>query len=469
MAAQVKLVRRRDFGSDVSSLSFFNFEDGFGLPRDGWIQAAAGDADRVAEAMTLHVKGDSHDDLASKLELLDDKIREVGWYDDATERYGIWLRAQMPDETGARQVLVTDMRCRPTVSFYSPPVAPGNFLREGYDLALERMPYWEAISHTTFDTGSVNCTGGQTTYVTHDPPGEIYGNIPARIASLSFKGRSGGGGPLYEFWLGFRTDRFGARANFAPVWECKDGSLKNSTTSVFDDDGTVYGDYKAECTFGSAVMLPRTTIAVEDVTSNYADQRGSFVVLLRAKVDSGTTCRVRLLDGFESIAAMGIDAQWRTQSRVTIDSTSWLLHPLGTVDIPPTGDCISSDSLSHAALCIEAERTGGSGSLHLNILIPIPQSEGALYAGGGAVQYSVPGDPRPITVRQYGDDRLAAWAYYQNTPVLTANVAPHKYGLPVGTGDVVLAGQRKTSHVLTDAVDVALQIYPRYRTLRGAE
>jgi len=67
MAAQVKLVRRRDFSSDVSTLSLFNYEDGFSLTRDGWIQAVAGDdGGSVAEAMTLHVKGTSHEDLASK-------------------------------------------------------------------------------------------------------------------------------------------------------------------------------------------------------------------------------------------------------------------------------------------------------------------------------------------------------------------------------------------------------------------
>ena len=467
MAAQVKLVRRRDFGSDISSLSLFNYEDGFSLTRDGWIQAVARDGDmRTSEAMTLRVEASSHDDLASTLQALDDKLREVAWYNDAAERYGVWLRAQLPDETEARQALITQAGGEIGSPVLAPPLSPGNALRQ-YHLALERIPFWEATSHITFNVDYVNCTGGQAYYVTTDPPGEIYGDVPARLASLSFKGRSGGG-TLYEFWLGFRTDRFGVRGNFAPVWECEDGSLDNDTTSVAD--ATAHGGYKAECTFdGSAAMLERATVAIEDVTTNYADQRGSFIVLLRAKVDSGTTCRVRLFDGFESTAALGVDAQWRSQQRVIVDSTSWLLHPLGTIDIPPSGDCILSDSLRHFALMVKAERTAGSDSLHLDSLILIPQGEGAVYAGGGGVQYSVPGDPRPIKIRHYADGPIAAWAYYQNMPIVTANVEPHKYGLPVGIGDLVLAGQGASSHTLTDAVDIELQIYPRYRTLRGAE
>ena len=109
MAAQVKLVRRRDFGSDISSLSLFNYEDGFSLTRDGWIQAVARDGDEsVAEAMTLRVEASSHDDLASMLQLMDGKIEEVSWYDNAAERYGVWLRTQLPDEAHARQALIKE-------------------------------------------------------------------------------------------------------------------------------------------------------------------------------------------------------------------------------------------------------------------------------------------------------------------------------------------------------------------------
>ena len=470
MAAQVKLVRRRDFGSDISSLSLFNYEDGFSLTRNGWIQAAAGGDDRVSEAMTLHVKASSHDDLAAKLGLLDDKIREVGWYNDAADLYSVWLRAQMPDESGARQALVTGMRCEPGVSFYAPPAAPGNWLREGYNLALERMPWWESTSSRVYGAVGVNCLGGTYDYTTYGgSPGAVAGNEPARIAHMALNGASGGGGPLDEFWIGFRTDRFGDRANFVPVWECELGSYSSPThydTELVDGVGGVdaSGGAKLKCTFDTqAGLKPRMTLAVEDITTNYIDQRGSYHVLCRARVTAaGTTCRVRLLDGFSSAD------DWRTQSRVIVSSEDWKLYALGTIIIPPSRGRSTSGFLRKFALRIEAERTAGSDDLEMDCFVPIPSAEGALHVKGGVVQY-VLGDSRPVYVKMHPNGEIDGWAYTGGYPI--KSVAPEltKYGLPIGAGLVVLAGQRETQHYLDDYVSLSLQIYNRWRTLRGIE
>jgi len=470
MAAIVALVRRRDFGADISSLSLFNFEDGFSLARDGWIQAVAGDDAEITEAMTLHVEGSSHDDLASKLRALDDKIQEVGWYGDAAERYGVWLRAQIPDEGGARQALITGMRCEPAVSFYAPPVAPGNFMREGYELALERMPWWEAVEHTTFGERSINCLGGMCDYTYSDPPGTIVGNVPARIALTTVSGASGGGSePLAEFWLGFRTDRLGDRANFVSVWECESGSYSGSPhydTALIDGVGGVdaSGGAKLECTFATqAGMEPRVTVSVDEVTSNYSDQRGRYLILVRARVsDTGTTCRIRLLDGFTSAD------NWRTQSRHVVSSNDWQLFPMGTVAIPPSRGRFTSGFLGKFALRIEAERTAGSDNLELDCLVPIPMAEGFLYVDKGVVKY-LAGDTNPVIVKIYPDGYSDGWAYTGGYPIKSVIVEPVQYRLPVGDGRLVLAAQRSAEHHLDDYIDLTFQIYERWRTLRGAQ
>lgn len=460
MAAQVKLVRSRDFVGDISSLSLYDNEEGYSLAWDGWEPTIAADDDlRVAEVLTLQVTGSDHDDLADKLKALDDKIQEVGWYKNGSECYGIWLRTQLLNETYARQVLITKASGELGSPMFNPPVSPGSYLGQ-YQLALERMPYWEPTIHKVYGAVGVDCLGGTYDYTTYGgSPGAVAGNEPARIAYLIFRGVNGGGGPLYEFWLGFRTDRFGERANFVPTWECEDGTLTNSTSEVAD--ATASGGSKVQCTFGDESMLPRVTVKVEDVTTDYTDQRGIFNILLRAKLTAAGTCRVRLLDGLSSADS------WRTQSRVTISSESWKLYELGTVVIPSARGRYTSSFMRKCALRIEAERTSGSGNLELDCSVPIPSAEGALHVEGGAVHY-VLGDRRPIYVLTHPAGEMDAWSYSGGFPVKSVTCNPENYGLPTGAGLLVLAGQRETEHVLDECATLSMQIYNHYRTLQGS-
>lgn len=465
MAAAVKLIRRRDFGSDISSLSLLDYEDGFTLARDGWTQAVGTDGTEVAESMTLRVKGSSPDDLAAKLQLLDDKIREVGWHADGVERYGVWLRTQLTDESGARQALVTGMRCEPAVSFYDRLVSPGSFVR-GYSLALERMPWWESVRHIIYRGVEVNCLGGTYSYTTYGP-GAVVGNKPARIAYTSFNGASGGGGPLYEFWMGFRTDRFGDRANFVPVWDMGQSSEStpaNDTTSSTAD--TPYGGYMWTCSFGDESELVRVTKALLSVTSDYGDQRGEYTVLLRAKVGASTVCHVRLKDGFVQTTEL------RAHPRVKIDSTSWCLYVLGTINVPPSRGIIQANFLRQYGLALHASRASGSNNLDMDCFILIPRAEGFIHVSGGVsgggVQY-VLGDTRPIAVRMHPNGETDGWWYTVSMPYASVTVEPDGYALPVGDGSLVLAGQHETEHVLTDYVNVQMQTYRRWGTLRGSE
>ena len=91
MAEQLQLVRRDDFTADIDSLDLLSL---FKMDGDGWEQSAASAGDEsVEEVMTFHVPGTSHNNLASVVQSLDEKIEQVEWYRDAVERYGVWLRA----------------------------------------------------------------------------------------------------------------------------------------------------------------------------------------------------------------------------------------------------------------------------------------------------------------------------------------------------------------------------------------
>lgn len=467
MTAAITLVRRCDFVPDVSSLSLLDYTDGFNLAANGWQQVVASDDDdRVAEALTLRVRGTSHDDLASKLQALDDKIKEVGWYEDGAEKYGVWLRVQLEGETNQRQVLVTAANTGPlALSDYL--VFTGSFLRR-YRLALERMPWWESQLYYQFYGSNMSCLGGMTSY------GTVYGNEPSRLARTRIEG-SALGGPgagdegLDEFWMGFRTDRFGDQTKFVPVWdlgEASDSSPYNDTTSVAD--GTAYGGYKWQCTFGDESLLKRVGATLQAQTSDYSDQRGEFTILLRAKVGAGTVCQIQLKDGFTYTSAL------RAHSRVAISSENWFLYPLGTVRIPPSHGIIQAGFLKFFGYELFASRTSGSGNLDIDCLVPIPSAEGSIHAkisgvsvSNGGVKY-VLGDTRPIIMHMFPDGNSDGWWYTSNNPYATVAVEPNEYALPVGTGSLILAGQRETEgHDLDDYATVQLYAHRRYRTLRG--
>lgn len=469
MAAQANLIRTWDFSGDIASLSLLGYTDGFNLAYDGWRQAVASDSDdRVAEALTLRVRGTDPDDLASKLHGLDAMLDEVGRHDEAAERYGVWLRVQIDDEANTRQALLTAASVGP-LALYASPASPGSFLRR-YRLALERMPWWESILRSQYYLPAVSCLGGMATY------GTVYGNKPARIARTRIYGSTADGPEagdegLFEFWLGFRTDRFGDQTNFVPVWdlgEASDSTGVNDTASVAD--ATAYGGYKWQCSFGTETLLERVRATLQAQTSDYSDQRGEFAVLLRAKVGASTVCQVQLRDGFVYSSAL------RAHQRVTISSANWFLYPLGTVRIPPSHGVIGAGSLRFYGFELFASRTSGSNNLDIDCLVLIPTAEGSLHVdisplqgvSNGGVKYIL-GDTRPIVVHMFPDGDSDGWWYTSNNPWATVAVEPSAYAMPVAsTGRIILAGQRETEgHDLDDYVDVDLYANRRYRTLRG--
>lgn len=456
MAAQLKLVRRDDFVSDVDSLSLLSYTDGIELAQGGWVPHVAAPSDlSVWEAMTLRLRGTSHDNLSAKAQGIDQKIKEMGWYKDQAERYGVWLRAQLANETGARQALVLDAKPQLKSSLYTPAVLNKNQINE-YLLALERTPWWEDTSHVTQNLSAINSVGGTAAYTNVD------GDVPARMALVSFRGNSGGGGPLYKFWLGIRSTRFGTPGNFVPHWSANLGNL-GTDSSTAADSSTVSGT-RVQCDFATvATMATRVNIACDQVSpSNYNDQRGQFLVLLRAKLSAAGTVRVRLADGFTS------NASPRAQGRVVITDTAYLYYPLGTVQIPSPGRLFAgTNSMKDYTLYIQAERTSGSASLYIDGLTLIPKNEGFVYAENGAVQF-VASDERPLQVYHRPDGGVDSVNYFGGLE-LNVGVPQVMGGIPPGTGIVVLAGQRQTVSFTNETINLTLQYYERWATLRGAE
>jgi len=476
VSATLALVRRDDFTADVEVLNLLAFAAGWDLLDDGWQQAiAAPDDPSVTEALSLAARGTSHDDLAANVQALDLKLKQMGWFNNPIERYSVWLRAKLNSETNTRQALLLSGKRSPAPLWKGAlalAAADGKYYLQPYAVALERAPYWEATTAVSYaPSSSISTVGGTLDYTTYGgSPGAVAGDVPARLARVLFNGLSGGASsPLSKFWLGFRTDRFGSRANFTPCWSLYLGSGSYDADTSDTVDATAKAGHRVVTTFSAVkTLLTRVKVTTTQASAHPSDQRGNYLVLLRAKLSASGQVNVRLRSGITSSAALAALA------RVPVASTSWNLYELGTVGLPSPGRATNgADPLALFCLGIDAEQVSGSPSLHMDSLILIPAGEGwlsvdlqtpsvgVLYGGGSG------SDPQPIQVQDRPDGTHdATWVSGGLSQVVA--VPRITDGLPVGAGILVLAGQAYAASTLADVVGVELDVYPRYVTLRGA-
>jgi hypothetical protein len=476
MAATLALVRREDdSASDVDSVSLLGYTDGVELATNGWRPRVAGlEEEEVEETLALRIRGSSHNNLATKVQALDGKLKQIADYFGGVEQYGVWLRAQLSGEGKARQAFLFGARREVLTAAFGPELNNHYQINE-YTLVLKRRPWWEPIDPDAYTVVTpLNGIGGSGSYVSGlagTSETTIVGDLPARIYKLEL-GADSGNGPFYKFWIGFRSSRLGTPANFAPVWSLRLGTSVSADTTVGTtnassndpdaSDGAKDG-YKAVCTFATTTALAaRVKVRVQDVAATYPnDQRGTFLVLLRAKTTSTAVCRARLADAFYSAAT------FKARARVVISSTYWNYYEMGVVTIPsPERDySLSADPgyayLKTYTLRVDAERVSGSGNLDMDCLVLIPQ-EGFVYVDGGNV--SVLGGNLIA-----GEEPNGAFYCVQTDLINPYRGGTVKIvnGLPTGSGIAVLAGQRETRSFKTDACFMLVYFYNRWMTLRG--
>lgn len=468
MTATLALVRRDDFLSDVDSLNLLDWSAGWALIDDGWRQAIpAANEQSLIETLTLAVRGATHDALTAAVQALDLKLQQVRYYaENEAELYGVWLRCKMTNETGTRQALVLSAKRSPAPLWIGEIKIPtgGYYYAQRYTLALERSPLWETDSHVVYGAlPAINTVGGTFDYATYSgSPGAVAGDVAARVALAALEGYVGSGGPLTKFWCGFRTNRLGNRANFQATWSFHHAIGLDADTTTTADASAKDGS-RTTTTFATVpTMLRRAKIRTMDVAGSPADQRGTFIILLRAKLSAAGTVDVRLSSGLSNSPALA------ALDRVSIEGTSWQFYEMGTVQIPSPGRQISGLwSINQYALAIDAERISGTPQLHLDCFVLIPTTEGWFSADMGP---NLTGDGVSNGNTLYVVDRADGQKYsiYLSAGVPFSVSAPRVTGgLPPGAGIVVLAGQRQASSVLADGVNLTLQVYNRWETLRG--
>jgi hypothetical protein len=367
--------------------------------------------------------------------------------------------AQLSAETAARKALIYSLRRENTgqAGQYTLDGSAGNVSRTT-TIQLERGP-WESTTYIDARVEAVGCLASYT-----DTTKTISGDMPARIGYAKIEGT--GAGTLYKFWMGFRTARYGIAANFQPYWSLsKAAAFDDDTTGgKTNPDNTARESCKTITTFATVTtLLRRATIRCSDVTSYPEDQRGTFRVLLRAKITGTAVVRVRLADGMYAAAA------FTSRQRVSISSTSWQFYDMGSATVPVPGRFLTSAGQeANSAMGIDAELVSGSGDLEMDCLCMVPMSEGYVYADGGIVA----DNNDSLVASQLPEGGAIAIAYQSYTAFKTGNCTILK-GLPVGAVYVMLCAQRETESYFdgssSDAVDIGLRYFPRWGELRGAE
>lgn len=458
MAMQVTLVLAHPAASDGESLRLDSNSAGISIT--DWVPKIGNDGDAyVDEVLTLLIKGSGHDDLASKVQALDNMIRQVSYFRSSAQQKGIFLRCQMTNETGARQALVLAARRENATALYTAPASPGNVV-EAYKLVLRRMPWWERADDVVVAAQTLaHCVGGTLSF------SSIPGDVPARLMPLSFEGHAGGTtAPFYEFWAGFRTARYGTLANFVPVWECEDGTPDTDASSVAE--ATASGGDMITVTFATTeTMASRLTIKASQVTANTADQCGRFLVLLRAKHGGTGAVYVRMATGWVATNVYDVGV------RVAVSDANWLFYALGEVTFPPS-QVRSLGALAMAEAGFRIDASGpAAAELYLDCLVLVPVDEGFCHISGARVQEDT-GTIEKTAVGKEADEAIYTYCYYGTTlnqVTDPSGTSPAGFSLPIGSSTLVVVGRGSSASTLADHCDVAIAYTPRWAMLRGAE
>lgn len=463
MAEQIKLVQYYDIQGDGTALDLLDSSGGgWCLREGGWTPAQSNfDGKHVYETLSLRVVGAAanHNSLSTELQYLAAQIEAMKEFKANRLNKGLWLRVQAASETNGRQSPIYGMRGGRQIT-------PANYAYRtkaqipNYLLTIERAAWWESTGLRNYTTGVgtyANVVGGVWNY------GDNDGDTIARLARLTVATTTAGAG-YNEVWGGFRTGKYGTLANFQSTWSLRKGAFGTDTTGGTSHvDATCKDGYRTDCTFAtSEALVRRVTCEVQDISANYEDQRGEYLVLLRCKLSAAGEVRVRMAEGFSSNAA------FRVHYRQSVTEASyWRYYPLGTVKIPPGG--IQSDARVYSqyfALGIDAERVSGSPTLYMDCLVMVPVGEGGFYLSDGDISFTT---TTHSVIVNTPDEEVLGYNFTSGNVAKSVNNPQINDGVPAGNGSLVLACQGSLGSDVLHDFYVGLWFAERWYDLRGSD
>ncbi len=427
----------------------------------------------VTEQIPIRITDSSQDNLAGELQELHQMQQWAAEYRvSRTTEYPVWLYSQLSAETSARRAFVRRIAGEFLDSWYGPQPINAN-PKLPMLLEVERHPYWEAT--TAIDITAAYPAAGVSVVADYTAGGgDIVGDVPARLDWLWVKTDTAGS-ELGRLWIGTRSaNKHGTLANFVNHWECEDADATLGTNAARAADATAHpggaGDTKVTVTPGTATWMKRLSITLGNVTANCPDNYGVFLWLLRCQVSAGTW-EVQLRWGYRGMN----DADYLRGPTVEIDETSWDIKEMGIAPIPlrdgrvfPTPDLVPyMDALFE--IQVWARRTGGTGTLDLDCICPVPVDESWLVAKSFVVD----------SLTEYfrfgiaPNDMMWSGAYdtvghtWIGIPTVSADQT--HLGLPPGDGVFVIVYARAATSDITDEIAIDAAYYPRWLSLRGAE
>ncbi|MHC4194134.1 MAG: hypothetical protein ACYSP9_08185 [Planctomycetota bacterium] len=425
--------------------------DGLTLRLDGWIPQVAkrngSEYENVIETITLKARDTSVAGLINNvtaqieeaIDWIDDHINDPVAFDLA------YLKWRPPGQSQSIQAVIKELSFAPGNSLYFPPATNQSAL-PNLVLQIERLPFWETVSYPLAYTAYLD-SGGESGYVTKTD----LGSVPGRIDKLFITTTK----IFNEFWIGFRTDKYGYAAYFNPLWTFDVVTTSNDAT---ESGGTV------TWTSGDTDLLERMRISMSQRTnmeiSLYRYQRGTFTVLLRARSTGTETFNVRLTDGFYSSSS----SNRNRHSRVKVSGTSFQFYALGTVTIPPIQRRAGfATGMGNYTLGLDAEvNTSGTGSLEATRFVLIPQDEGYVHVDGIATGLL---GSTEVTVSP--DGRISAYTINIDSTVDTPSALDmHRYGLPQTETYLTLAAHG-SAQTLGDTARVEMLYVNRWLGLGG--
>jgi len=416
----------------------------------------------VVETMDL-VGSDTGANLTAAIAALATLIASAKtWHASRHTTQSYWLYHCATGETAIRRALIYEASLQILTDHGLDPMIEEAAVR--LRLTLTRHPLWEASTATVQTKEALTLWGNKYTLTT-----AVAGNEPARIRDLSVKPRISGGGPLYSIWIGLR-DQGVSTLNFDPVYELEDGTNGASATDVID--ATASQGYKVQVAFNvtpgavSRMTLTCAQASIRYAHMNYSHQVGNYLALLRCKVTAGAKVGVQLRVAYTN------SADSDPCQEQYIENSGWRLIPMGYISIPPHGyrdQLAANDNVATTQLQIWAQHLAGTAAtdvLDLDAIAFIP-SDHMAYLVGTDVEYRV-NDDTPAHCLTFEDDTTLACGYRYGKPSLSLDGSMDKFYLPRLYSCIVVAGERETSHVLTEANDIRVEYLPRWLSYRSS-
>ena len=426
--------------------------------------------------MYIYVPTDS-DDIGAALQAVALLGRYAAEYTNDNHQTPVWFYRKINDETNGTRTLVRSIRFIADARFHGyfdhPPASCAG--RTGV-LTITHHPYNERTTAVAASgTGGVSVIGGAVNYT------DVTGDVAARLSYLNIDNIAFAR-TYRRVWAGFRSDRRagGDAGNVASLWEIEDGTPNVVTdTSIVAGDATASpggaGNTKMQCDFATHTdWESRLTLGMSDVTANYGNQVGAYVVLMRAKVDANAA-QVKLRQVGQTLTV------YRENQVVDIDATNWTLYNLGTCEWPtrnlhatPTALFAASyDQRDGFQIYARVKPGGAAPTLDMDCLILIPADEYLIQAQSTEASHSAITDSQIyITVAPEDAGACQTVDSVGNYFKAHSPVSIIGSGVPAGDGRLFIAvvnANDGTAPAFSDTVDVELSPTPRWVHFRGGD